>query len=63
MVGADGTSLVVSSTFVTGANRLTRVAASFAPVRWKLNTVSQGSIHKINTVLESNIVDINKALT
>ncbi len=61
-VTADGTETTFSSTYATGANRLTRVAASFLPFRgWKINTVSSdGEVGKVNTV---DLVDIGKINT
>ncbi len=62
LVGAAGTETTLSSTYATGANRLTRAAASFLPFRgWKINTVSSdGEVGKVNTVALNDIGKINE---
>ncbi len=65
LVGAIGSETTMSSTYATGANRLTRIAASFLPFRgWKINTVSSdGDVGKVNTVDLNDIGKINTYVT
>ena len=64
LVGALGTETSLSSTYVSGANRLTRVAASFRKLPWKINTVSSaGDVGEVNTVALQDIGKINTYIT
>ena len=61
---AVGNETTLSSTYVSGANRLTRVAASFRRTPWKINTVSEaGEIGSVNTTPLSDISEVNTYIT
>lgn len=60
--GAVGTETSLSST-ASGANRLTRVAVSFRPMPWKINTVTKYDTNKVNTTQRTNIAKINTYIT
>ena len=64
LVGAVGNETSFSTTFVSGANRLTRVIAIFRRMPWKINTVSEiGGVGKVNTVTLATIGKINTYIT
>jgi hypothetical protein len=59
-VGALGTETTFSSTYATGANRLTRACAIWRSLPWKINTVSRWNTQKVSTsVQETTIEKIN----
>jgi hypothetical protein len=60
--GAIGSETSLSST-ASGANRLTRVAASFRPMPWKINTVTKYKTDEVNTTPIANIAKINTYIT
>lgn len=60
--GAIGTETSLSST-ASGANRLTRVAVSFKPAPWKINTVSKYVVDEVNTKQLADIAKINTYIT
>jgi hypothetical protein len=60
--GAIGTETSLSST-ASGANRLTRVALSFRPEPWSINTVKKYKVDEVNTAQLANIAKINTYIT
>lgn len=60
--GAVGSESSLSST-ASGANRLTRVAMSFRPEPWSINTVKKYKVDEVNTTQLANIAKINTYIT
>lgn len=61
--GAVGNETSFSSTYVTGANRLTRVSISIGEPPWKINTTQRYTVEEVNTITRPTINNINTYIT